>query len=428
MIAGLAAIVLATLPADWSAAERADYELQLAAGQQCRYLHARDGAELVELLPALQFAVCATSREAYLPAIVPQPLAGVPIVRLNLTALDWSTRDWATVCGRERNPYTLLGNPLSVPAAWFLREISDQSRSDAYLRLLFGGPTKPKTLREFWAAVGVDPGGQRGLEFGLVEGASRVNLGRVATRLLRFDDGAHVSAWSTFDVRRPRPGADPLAALDKDFAADGSEVFALLPKVAPGLRGVLPATVLANGAGRLVAEAPADLVEDFQRTGGVATIRNPISCWGCHVQGPQRPTENALAARLVAGVQVEADPEQGLAAERFHLAGVDDALDDWAEGYAAALAYVNGLTPEANAAAYVRAVEAYDADLALEDCAAELHCGAETLRLALGWASANEIDIGPRLAGLPHGFDLTRANWETDYQRAVAAVREWRQR
>ncbi len=428
MIAHLvAAAALATVPADWSAICRADYAAQQAAGQECRYGVARDGAELVELLPVVQFVACACSREAYLPAIVPQALEGAPVVRFNLTALGWSTRDWGIVCGRERNPYTLTRNPLTVPLAWFIREASDQTRSDAYLRLLFGGKNQPATLAEFWAAVGIDPDRQRGLAFGLVEGRSRVNVARLGARLLRFDDGVHASAWTTFDVRAPSAAADPLAALDADFAADGSEVFALLPKVAPGVRGVLPVTVLANGQGKLVAEAPVDLVEDFNRTGGLAAIRNPISCWGCHVAGPQRPTENALAARLVAGVQVlAADPAEAVAAERFHLAGVEQALDDWAAGYAEALLAINGLTPEQNAAAFVAAVGAYQADVTLETAAAELHCAVETLRLALGWASAERLDVGPRLAGLPHGFAIPRASWEQDFQRAAAIVREWR--
>lgn len=425
----LLAALLATLPANYTQAAKLDYAQQIAAGNECRYLVCQDDAEATELEPVIRYVTCATTLESYLPAIVPVRLPGVPVYRVSLTALGWSVADWQRVCGHERNPYTTLRNPLTVRARWFLIEATDQTRSDTYLRLIFGGKRLPKTLAQFWPAVGIDPADQRGLAFGLVEGQSGINVTRLGARLLRFDDGVHASAWTTFDLREPTAAADPLAALDEGFQADGSEVFVLMPKTARGVRGVLPLTVLANGDGAIVAEAPADLVEDHVRTGGLATVRNPISCIGCHNQGPQRPTENALASRVLRGVQVLSnDPAAALAAERFHFSDADAALDDWAEQFEAALLAVNGLTPEQNSAAYVQAVADYTADVTLETAAAELYCEPKTLALALGWASATQIDIGPRLAGLPHGFAMPRATWESDFQRAVGILKLWNER
>lgn len=422
------AAMLAVIPQSCAQAARDDYAAQAALGQECRYLIAESDAQADELEPVIRYVVCSTTRESYLPAILPVRLPTAPVFRLSLTALGWSTKTWGTICGHRRNPYTALNNPLSVQASWFLIEATDQTRSDAYLRLIFG-PDKPTTLVEFWAAVGIDPTAQRGLAFGLIEGQSRVNVNRLGTRLLRFDDGIHASAWSTFDLRDPTAASDPLAALDADFAADGIEIFVLLPKTARGVRGVLPVTLLADGQGRIVAEAPVDLVEDGLRTGGLPTIRNPMSCIGCHTQGPQRPTENALASRVLRGVDVLSnDPAAALAAERFHFSDADAALDDWAEQYSAVLLALNGLTPEQNSAAYVAAVDAYVADVDLIRAAAELYTDAKTLSLALGWASANQVDIGPRLAGLPYGFAMPRATWESEYRRADVVLRQWRDR
>ncbi len=423
------AALLATLPANYTQAAKLDYAQQAAQGNECRYLVCADDAEARELDPVIRYVTCATTLESYLPAIVPVRLPDAPVYRVSLTALGWTVVDWQRVCGVGRNPYTTLRNPLTVRTKWFLVEVTDQTRSDAYLRLLFTGKRMPKTLAQFWPRVGIDPTAQHGLAFGLVEGQSRVNVTRLGARLLRFDDGVHASAWTTFDLREPTAAADPLAALDADFQADGSEVFVLMPKTARGVRGVLPLTVLANGEGELVAEAPVDLVEDRLRTGGLATIRNPMSCIGCHNQGPQRPTVNALESLVTAGVQVLSnDPAAALAAERFHFSDADAALDDWAEQFEAALLAVNGLTPEQNSAAYVQAVADYTADVTLETAAGELFCEPKTLALALGWASATQLDIGPRLAGLPHGFAMPRATWESDFQRAVGILKLWNER
>lgn len=422
--AAVTGMILAVVPAAHSQAARADYDQMLAAGHECRYLVCRDEWHLQERMPVVNYVATSCSLEAYLPAIMPVQLPGVPVIRLDLTALGWRSVDWGKCFGLERNPYTILRNPLTVPVDFWITHMTDQTRNDAYLRLPFG-KNKPATQDEFYALLGIDQSAQRGLAFGLIEGKSRVNVARLGTRLLRVDDGIHATAWTTYDLREPSAAADPLAALDEDFAHDGAEIFVLMPKTARGVRGVLPMTVLANGEGRLVAEAPVDLVEDKLRTGGLATIRNPMSCIGCHNQGPQRPTENALEALIVAGVQVFADPEAGIRAERFHFSDVDAALDDWQEGYESVLLAINGLTPEENSATYVTAVEDYLSDVTLQSAAAELYCEPETLALALGWASVSKLDIGPRLAGLPHGFAVPRSSWENDYQRAARILKLW---
>lgn len=420
----LAAMV--AVPADVEAA-KADYATQQLAGEECRYLDLGPSGRAA--LPVVQFVVVLASREPLLDHIVPETLPGTNLVRLRLNRLRWSVADWASVTGYERNPYTAYKNPLIVPAGYFVDRIADATLGDAYHRLYFGGGAIPKTADEFLRAIGVDPGKQRGLAFGLVEGQSRVNLARDAARLIRHDDGVHSEAWTTFDVRRVQAGSDPLEALDQgDFRADGSEIFGLVPKVSTrGVRGVFPVTALADGAGKLVAEAPVDLVEDSTRFGGQAAIRNPGSCIQCHSAGPQQPTLNALRDRLLAGVELKTyGAERQIALELFHLGQVTDDLERWEHGYTAALAAVNGLTPAANAKAFGEFIDDYRADVTLERAAVELHCSAEDLSLALAYASANGVQVSVRLAGLAHERAIPRSAFEDEFFKAVEYLKVWR--
>lgn len=426
MLSALLAVATVCASPEQVEVAKADYAREYAAGEDCRYLELGPDAEAA--LPVVQFMVVLASREPLLDHIVPEPI-GANLVRIRLNRLRWSVPDWATVTGYQRNPYTPHRNPLIVPAAYLVDRIADATLGDAYHRLYFGDQAIPKTADDFLKAVGVDPAKQRGLAFGLVEGSSRVNVAGDAARLIRHDDGIRAEAWTTLDVKRVTEGSDPLEGLDgQRFKADGSEIFALVPKVSTrGVRGLFPVTALADGAGKLVAEAPVDLVEDATRFGNQAAIRNPGSCIQCHSAGPQQPTLNALRDRLKAGVELKAyDKGTQVALELFHLGEVDQDLKRWEEGYAAALRAVNGLAPPANAEAFRAFIDDYRADVTLQRAAAELHVAADDLRLALGYASANKIYTSARLAGLAHERTMPRTSWESEFLRAAEMVAIWK--
>lgn len=423
-----AALIAATFasPGDVATA-KADYQAQYAAGEECRYLEL--GPDPEAALPVVQFIVVLASREPLLDHIVPAPMPGTNLVRIRLNRLRWSVADWSAVAGYERNPYTPYQNPLIIPAGYLVDRIADGTVSDAYLRLYFGGRAIPKTLDEFLKATGVDPAKQRGLELRWVEAESRVNVARDAARLILSLDGVNATSWITYDVKRVARGTDPLEALfENKFRADGIEAFSLVPKVhTNGIRGIFPVMVLADGDGKLVNEAPVDLVVDSTEFAGQTAIRTPGSCFTCHTKGSQATTTNALRDRLKAGVELKSyDKNLQTAIELSHLGDLSNDLGEWDQGYAAALLAVNGLTPAANAEAFAAYHRDYLAPVTLERAAAELHCTAEDLSLALAYASANGVKVSVRLAGLAHGKALPRSSFEDEFYQAAQYIRVWR--
>lgn len=424
MVSLIAVLALGAYPQSTVDAAYADYYAQRAAGHECRYLHATD-----DQIATAKFVAVLASREPLLDYTVPVPIGG-GLLRLNLTALRWTPADWSKVCGAPANPYTVNHDTLIVHAGFFVDRISDQTRSDAYFRFLFGGDKIPKTLNEFLlASGGIDRKKQRGLEQLHVEGHSGVNVASNAARLVELLDGIGAYGFVTYDVRAVQPGADPLEQLDRNFKVDASEVFVLAPKVSTtGIRGVFPVTALANGQGQLQTEAPPDIVVDSTGVGGLMTIRNAMSCVSCHSSGPQPLNTNALRDRLARGVELLTyDERRKVEIETKHLATMDAALDRWRIEYAAALMAVNGLTPAANAAAFVAVINEYRFDVTVATAAADLFCTPAELRLSLGWSSANGILIDNRIAGLAHDIPVPRSAFEARYLQLADLLCRWRE-
>ena len=409
-------------PPEAIAAAVQDHEQARAAGIDTRYLWLPTG----EGTPVAQFVAVFASRQSLLDQCQPVPIVD-GLVRLNLTGLQWTVADWSAVFGAKSNPYALSDNPLVVNGGYAIDRLTDATRSDAYLRFVSGPEPAPKTQAEAFTMFGLDPAKSRSGAYGWVEAASKVNVTPNAARLVRHDDGIGTESWITFDVRAP-DGLDPLEDLGPDIAHDASETFILRPLVSTtGLRGIMPVVFLADGKGKLVAEAPADIVIDDTRFGGIATIRTPGSCVVCHASGPKMPSLNGLADRLRAGVQLLATGERKVEVELFHLGSVQRDLDRWQDGYAESVAAINGLTPEANGAAIAAFVLDYRADVDLERAALELACEPGELRLALADASRLQYAIGSRLAGLAHGIPMPRSSFESKYRQAKALLNSWRE-
>lgn len=422
MVAAIAALVLTAFPDATVSAAYQDFYAMRAQGQECRYLYADAQQE-----PVAKFVAVLASREPLIDFCIPVRVSD-KLLRLNLTALRWSTADWSKVAGCPSNPYTANVDQLIVPAGFFIDRVTDQTRSDAYFRLLFGGDKIPKTLTEFLSAAGgIDRKKQRGLEQLHVEANSGVNVTPNAARLVEFVDGLHAFAFETYDTKAPGPGADPLEQLDRNFKFDGIECFVLVPKVSTtGVRGFFPVTALANAKEEIVAEAPVDLVIDKQQTGGFPSIRNPSSCIGCHAAS-QPLTLNALRDRLSRGVELLTyDKRRQVEIELKHLATMQAGLTAWDTGFAAALSVVNGLSPEQNSLAFSVTVANYRADVTVATAAADLFCTPAELRLSLGYASAHKLYMSNRLAGLAHDVPLPRSSFESEYLRANEILCTWR--
>ena len=72
-------------------------------------------------------------------------------------------------------------------------------------------------------------------------------------------------------------------------------------------------------------------------------------------------------------------------------------------------------------------VEDYDAPLDLEAAAREVYMTPQDFKLALGYASARNVNLGARLAGLAHGRRVERSYWESSYDVAYGVKEMWRQ-
>ncbi len=405
---------------------RSDYAAGHLIGAEYRYLDLQPATDET-MRSVLQALICSATVQPLIDSIVPQTVNDGRLLRIDLAALGWQESDWAHVAGFGSNPYTDKANPLIVPAGWFLASLADQRKSEAYRRFALGGSRTAAEALKHLKAEGDDP-----FRFGLVEGASRVNVTTNGARLIEHRDGISVETWQTYDVREVTAKADPLESLFPEaLREDASEVFVLIPKVVAGLgvRGVLPVTFLSDGDGKLVASAPVDIVRDAHEPLGTPEIVNPASCVTCHTKGPQRFSVNALRDRLLKGVELKSLSERKkIEAELFHLGSADAALDRWEQDYAIALSACSGLTPEAYSAGLAACLTDYLAEVDLAGAAAELCATPEDLSLAIGYASANKIVISNRLAGLAHGIAMPRSAWEDEYLKAQAVLWTWRGR
>lgn len=422
MIAWIAACLLSVLPADVSAAQ-ADYAAQPPLDQlHTRYVSTSEVPEdrRDALATTLCFVAPSVSRALVLDHQIPQRVTPT-LWRINLRRLAWAHQDWLHCV--SANPYHVSPNPLIVRADWLVVRLTDASESDVYYRLLFG--RVPKTRDEFLQLVGVSKAANKGLAFGLIEGDSGISRQRV--RLLQHFDRVQGFAWGTRDVRDLGQN-DPLEQLDGG-RHDAEEWIVGLPKVSlvGRSRGLLQVYLLADGAGRRVDEAPVKIVEDHSRFRGVASVRTAGSCIQCHAAGVILPTVNALERTLASGVDLyTTDPAEQERLEAFFLTGAATELARNQQDFAAGVRACNGLAPAENGARFRAVVDAYTADVAPEQAARELDCTLAELTAALGYASAGQVKLGVRLAGLAHGQAVPRQAWEADYLKAAAALKVWR--
>lgn len=423
--------VKGAVPVSAVQAAEADYAAHLAVGEPTRYVSQYETEPTARPVhrAVTSFQVAVASRASLLEDQIPEQLPGTQLYRIRLNGLQWNEEDVATVFARS--PYVRPGNknPLIVRADWLIQELHDGTKSDSYYRLLYGGKNIPKTRDQYLAFWGISRDANKGLEFGQIEGQSSLNKAGTGARWIEHNYGVGREHWGTRDVFEVRAGRDPLNAPNGDFEWDGEEHFVLMQKTTTGgKRGVMPAPILANGKGEIVQEAPAYPLEDYTRLNDSPVIRNPGCCFSCHDSGAQPTTVNAIAEVLKNGTLLYAkDRETQSFIERFHLGGVDKELTRWSADYDIACKAATGLDSQTLSRAYRQVIADYAADVTLERAAGELLVEADELRKAIGYASANKIDVGVRLAELAAGRSIPRAAWEDEYHKAESMLAVWRQ-
>lgn len=428
---GLSAIIVAaiTLAAPSDAAVRADWAAH-NNDPAIRYL-------TLDHLPAgrrekwekiIAFVVPSASRGDNIDRELPVRVGESNAYRIDLDQLLWAAGDFNKVL--ERYPYA-KNDPaypvLTVRGDWLVADLADARVSQSYLTLVFGSENIPKTDADFLKFFGVADDQQAGQRFALVEGASQVNL--QGTRYMERFNARGQSLWRTKDADRTGKGTDPIEALDGNFKHNGRELIAMSTAVSPshGVNGLKMFFMLANGDGKKVDVAPAGLVEDHKRTLGSAEIVNASSCTSCHEGGFNFPQVNLLRESLKVGELLYVYDKKAQAdIEAQHLGDISTRMARDNQDYAAFVTACNGLGPVENAGLYRQGLADYRADLTLQRAANELHCAADDLRLALGYASANHIVLPSRIAGLAHGLKAPRSIFEDYYLEVKAMLDVWK--
>lgn len=348
--------------------------------------------------------------------------------RIDLRGLEWRWQDWHKVL--ERYPYAPHKKPapLIVRADWLTVELGDNFDSQSGYLLLYKGkpPANLNDFKAFWRIEQGDPN----LALFHIEQESGVSL--LDIRWVENSDtpdrGRYFGTQDN-DPRNFNAKTDPLETLlDKQRQHDASEHIIQFPKISlTGAGGVAQQYFLANGKGIRQDRAPVNIVEDHSRFRGLAEVRNFGSCVTCHTEGLKRLGKNDLRDLIENGEELYADKKSQKLIEQHYLAKVrlDLEISRANEDYAVFTALTTGWSPEELSRAFGEVFADYDSNLTLEDAARELYVTPDELTLALGYASQKQVKLGARLAGLPHGRNITRDYWESQFHIAWAAVQLW---
>lgn len=370
---------------------------------------------------ALAFVVASSSRQENLDYCRPIDVApGIQVIYLDW--LKWSVADWNRMVAKYPFHPTGAHDATLVRADWLILQLTDQTESDAYLRFVFGEVVQSRDRALEILAVDSNPQ----FRFGLIQGNSGVSV--AGTRWIENRPVARGFGWGTRDSAQLTSASDSLEHPDGGFKHDGEEWIIGVPKFDPstGFRGALQVYFLSNGQGGIVPRAPVDLVRDHLEFRGLAEIRSPGSCIGCHDQGINPVGPNQLTEIIKSGVEAYADYANYQAIEAFHFSQLDKEVRRNNEDFQGAALLACG-EPSSEASLYVKqVVEAYDAPVTLERAAAESYTVPIELKRALALGSANGYTLGARLSALTHGGTVPREAFEENYVAVRAIAEIWR--
>ena len=218
------------------------------------------------------------------------------------------------------------------------------------------------------------------------------------------------SYWRTHDFKSSTFKQNTLRLLDGDTdppKGDASEQYGSLPNE-------LFAFWLQNDKGERQDAAPDFIASDGHATSTDRRVHIGVSCVRCHSPGIQ-PIGDWMRSVYRGPVQLASpDYEKLRRLRQLYLSDLDGHVRGDQQRYAAALLKCNGLTSQANAAAFSRVWERYaDTDLDAAAMAADIGCTEADLLKAL----KAQTKIDPVLAGLlatpPVG--VRREHWHETY-------------
>lgn len=373
------------------------------------------GQQRTDLERAIKLAVASDSIQPVLERCVPVHV-NETLLRIDIRDLKWRYEDWYEVA-YKRNPYALKGDlPLVVRADWLLSELSDMRDSNTYQLLIFGGDNLPKTKDDVFKFFGI--GTNKNQTFGYIEGQSGVSV--QGTRLIESLPIARTEAFITSDVKKLDGRRDPLENLF-GFKPDGQEgiVGIFKESITTGQQCSLNWYWLNNGDGKLVNEAPGDLVSANPPFRHSSIIATPGACIQCHQQGWQTLTKNELRVYFKSNAQIFQSIKDRDEIERKLLTNLDEELRRATDQFTLAAVLMSGCAAVDASKSYRAAIESYDGRLNLEQTAAELNVS------PIEWTQAlalNGVLAAGRLASLPHGGTIPREAWEEQWPDAYYAT------
>lgn len=410
----IALLAVSPLESDAAFTDRAKFDAETQQGLVYLSLSDVPAKDRDELAKVVCFVVPSLSSKPNLQQQLPVRVAGTDLMRLDLAELGWQSHYQAAVI--KHYPYRpdataeAQSFPLVVSALWFVAQAADPNETgDTYYQLLYSG-RPPKTLKEFRDFWKVQASAADFI--GFVEGRSGVAVQK--HRLMEnHPTGIRSHSWSTYDSAKVVGEKDPLENLvPGSLKFDAGEHIVGIPKRTTNASGTLQAYFLSNAKGERQEAAPAAIVTDHLAT-RTAEIRTFVSCIGCHATGINPPTLDEYSSYITSGAKIYAkDKPTKEAIETYLQSDFAKELTRANEDYASAIALANGMKPVQNAAAFVRFVQYYDADVDQAQAAQELGVDEKTLSLSLAYYSAGKQPLPARLAALAHGKPMPRKAWE----------------
>lgn len=303
-----------------------------------------------------------------------------------------------------------------VRADWFFVETSIQEgrgepgKGTGYLDFI--GVTDRNS---FFKACGVDPKladeAKRRIR-AIVKRSGVAHFPRQVERMDALGGGA----WFTLDVLDEGKGnRNAMSQLGKDFHHQAERHYAIGP-------AGMPWVFLCDETGKSQNSAPDRLGVDTTRTGARKIIDVGASCFRCHKE-ILRPIDSWVSEALKAPTAANVDYDRAIDERRLYFRDMQSKLKRDREAFADRLKECNGLTPAANAEAYIRLWDWYaEGELTLIDCARELGCTPKHFESALKAVKAKGA-LHPNFTDLLNkDGTILRHQWEESYGLAQTYI------
>lgn len=380
------------------------------------------GTARQDLVTAFKYTMPGLSTSPVFDACMPVKISDT-LYQIDVETLGWPKPIVDQVFGAYK--YDIRPSVLTMRMDWFVTEASDCKRSDAYYLLVFG--EVPKTRDRALQILGADFDESK--RRGYIETNSGVS--QSGTRRVENWPISRGQLWRTRDVLKLTLESDPIEQLEGDFKHDGEEIIAGIEKHDTNTRtvGLWPVYFLSNGQGNVVDFAPVDLVEDHTRFRGNAEIVAPGSCIQCHTLGLKFPSIDGFQQLVDAGVQwkpkADIDPE---AIKRFYFVNFNTAIRRYNEDFDALCRIACDCDTTAASAAFMRALNRYDAPVTPERVAWDCGIDVKELSAALGWARSVGAALPARVSGAAGGLSVPRDAYEDGGCLAIQNIVENYQR